>query len=105
MESKVKTLLDEFFRNVDALGIVEQRDVWHILTALRGPDADDYEIKGRTTARLRSAVCGRFAMVCGGTTDEGPVVMYREDMMEVGSHFYDHMEMAVKAARKHGYEV
>ena len=41
---------------------VEQ--LWHILTALRGPDfLDTGDVKWNTTCRIRTAVCPHFATI------------------------------------------
>jgi hypothetical protein len=41
------------------------RELWSVLTALRGPDADNEALKNETTARLRAAafpICARKAL-------------------------------------------
>jgi hypothetical protein len=52
---RTKALLDEIvaFLNEDT---GESGHLWSILTALRGPDDGDWELKQTTTARLRGAI-------------------------------------------------
>jgi hypothetical protein len=38
------------------VGDIESFDLWAILTALRGPDSGDHELKQATTSRLRHAI-------------------------------------------------
>lgn len=48
-------ILDTFFASTDVEG-EDKKEVWDILSALRGPDDDDLEKKLATTAILRAKV-------------------------------------------------
>lgn len=78
----------------------EVRHVWHVLTAMRGPDLPDPEdaIKWATTAKLRGAVLPTLAGRAGAFviigTGEGAV----EELMAYsgggGGHFSTHLRFA-----------
>lgn len=62
MTKNTRTLLkhlDEFFATADT---ESTREVWDVLTALRGPDNEDSRLKYDTTARIRSKAFPRLAM-------------------------------------------
>lgn len=55
---KLLESLDEFFATADT---ESTKEVWNVLTALRGPDSEDARLKYETTARIRSKVFPRLA--------------------------------------------
>ena len=74
MNSKIraKRLLTKVvdFLNEDSLdGCLDRLMFWHILTALRGPDNDDGELKLAVTAPLRGKIGlhGNQGQFCGTT--------------------------------------
>lgn len=79
----------------------EARKLWDILTALRGPDNQDIELKLATTAVIRHAVYGYVNH--GGTAapDNSIRCAYRAKLDEAGytkdtDHFINHAKDAFK---------
>jgi hypothetical protein len=87
----------------------DSRLLWHILTALRGPDNSDKNLKEATTARLRHAIgikhCPRY---CGPhrpygsngallSTEPLPSSsdVYETVLQSAGSHFANHILKAI----------
>lgn len=97
--SQVKVVLDGFFNTVAQLDEQEQRKIWFILTALRGPDIENPSLKYVTTARIRAMACPRLAAGCGAYVAPGPV----ENRMKGGYHFATHVEMAAVTLQRAGY--
>ena len=97
-KAEVRRLIGEVVRVVNSGG-AESGDLWHILTALRGPDSDELELKMRTTARIRGAI---------GLTSETFVVSAKPpeglspDTFTFG-HFHHHHNSAIEALQRLGY--
>jgi hypothetical protein len=92
--------------------------LWEILTALRGPDSDQFTLKNLTTARLRAIVFPnsniglinkdpltedelkeRDRLLFGDLSDE------ESDALGVSGHFSSHFEDAMLTAKLLGYDV
>lgn len=79
----------------------DARDLWAILTALRGPDDGDYEMKSRTTVPVRRAAFPRLArniqrayhIADFDSSEPLPVVAF-------SSHFNGHIADAVIALKR-----
>jgi hypothetical protein len=72
--------------------------VWNVLTALRGPDSDNYNVKCVTTSRLRGAL--------GLSGEDLAIVHYgtpAEKAEDVNYHFNIHYERALEALKALGY--
>lgn len=106
-EARIMTareILDKFFEDIDELTESQQRSVWFILTALRGPDDDPmvaFARKHATTARVRGLVCPKLAKTCMATVNtDGECPKTNSDSFQ---HFDVHMFQAVRALRRLGY--
>lgn len=97
-------LIREIDRWSETAELTEVHRLWDILTAMRGPDSDDIDIKYETTARVRHlafpALAGRAgAIVRGGADDmerledEVKSAHFRQESW----HFRRHIEMALRA--------
>ncbi|HEX9052290.1 MAG TPA: hypothetical protein VF841_17305 [Anaeromyxobacter sp.] len=90
----------------------ERRNLWHVLTALRGPDASDLWVKHATTAVIRHHALGgefiygdespdsiRLAKQRGEMHAEQQVGAYaiRSAERRVPYHFYSHARRAFEA--------
>lgn len=85
------------------VGDQESVDLWAILTALRGPDSGDDELKQATTSRLRHAIRLReyesgpfWSHFC---TSQGPLtkINYSSDK---SPHFVGHFNSAIEVLQK-----
>lgn len=96
----------------------ESRLLWHVLTALRGPDNDDDIVKLRSTARLRGAIglvsVGRDGFVSAVVAYDKPRRFHPiqdsdEDTSFVGPnafvplHFRRHFNLGVAALEELDY--
>lgn len=101
-------LLDEYFvvqhlakGPKPSRGSVEGDKLWDVLSALRGPDSDDYNLKVVTTAPLRTMAFPKL-WACESAALSGPSLApakdYNPARLGVGySHFADHVLEAHKA--------
>lgn len=62
MRANVKRVMEMLDTEFSRLMPEEQRDLWDLLTALRGPDNEDYELKSATTTHLRAALLPESAL-------------------------------------------
>jgi len=75
-------------------------DSWFLLSALRGPDSNDYELKERTTWRIRSAICESYFIPSRdfGEPDKGTYdEIYdriKKEFPDAQDHFVDHYSKA-----------
>lgn len=86
----------------------EARDLWDVLTALRGPDTNEPDLKMVTTARLRYAMGLRKAEhlsedSIGDFIYEGPVKFPANK--EMRGHFGKHVLAAKEKLEKMGFKV
>jgi hypothetical protein len=51
----------------------DSKDLWHVITALRGPDDDDYSVKTSTTSVIRYAL---------GLTNSGVAIVNSDDELK-----------------------
>jgi hypothetical protein len=80
MYASVRKVIEGIAASEKDMSIAEKRDLWAILTALRGPDADaddSSRLKWATTARLRAATLRYLA------SDVGAVVEWAEQDVDV----------------------
>jgi hypothetical protein len=84
-------------------------DFWSIVSALRGPDSDDYQLKWLTTARIRAVI----GLDISEPIDINPRPLNREELehrtimlRDTFRHFADHFEMAKAVIYKvYGVEI
>jgi len=94
------------------------RDLWHVLTALRGPDCDhgggratgggQRGLKESTTARIRYAIGMRGGFAGGAQVSDNPIVAAplsfdTFDVSVASYHFRNHYDSAVFALERLGY--
>lgn len=74
------------------------REVWDILTGLRGPDTQDSELKGATTSVIRHAIFGRDSKV-NNRADVSSDYPYKAEKRAKGvsGHFGAHAERAFES--------
>lgn len=79
----------------------EPENLWYILTALRGPDSDDYEEKQKYTCPIRTAVLPQLARKASADTlssvsyvQLGELV--RKHYGDENFHYRNHIRMAAK---------
>ena len=102
-EEEIGLLLEKAKCNV----VFSDNLVWNVLTALRGPDSDNDELKDLTTRRLRYMV---FPHGLVGLNREEPLstkeVLHRNQLLENDKfHFKYHFQDALRAAKYLGYDV
>lgn len=77
--------------------------VWGILSALRGPDSNKYDLKYITTERIRGIVTPSSKSV-GMLTREYPISQKekeaRSELLEECNHFSSHYWLAVRAIKE-----
>jgi len=99
----IRTLL-EYIKNEVSKNNSESEYLWSILSALRGPDDMNCELKMLTTGRIRSIVFGNWphhAYMCNHYTLDPDEREYRDKLLEECSlHFAAHYHSAVEAIRK-----
>jgi hypothetical protein len=84
---------------------VASANLWHILTALRGPDSDySFNLKDWTTGRVRAAIGLRFGAGSGAIVTNKKLDLKdiesrdeKECKHEGGHHFWGHYNQAVNA--------
>lgn len=83
-------------------------ELWHILTALRGPDNGDEELKNLTTARLRGFLGFIHWSISSNTEPLTAGERARRDELleKCEYHFLKHWKQAVEAVRElYGYDL
>lgn len=105
MRAKVKELLQPIVEEVNSRSRIG-RDLWFLLTALRGPDDTSDEakqLKHHTTARLRHAL-GFNGDAYEFDTNSSPLPkltdIEREKRDDPNRHFKAHFRLAVEAFEK-----
>lgn len=110
-------MLDEFF----AGGLVSEREqtrLWDVLSALRGPDCDDRELKTETTSLIRGAAFPKAAKMliyrvyCRKASDAeldrlcatSAALRQRSYEQHKSSHFTRHIEYAAQQLHQMRYE-
>lgn len=117
---KQNSVFDKFQEFWGGLNYDEQRDLWDVMTALRGPDEEGeslIQVKLLSTARIRSLLVGKRL---GGRGTKGFVfdstakakeycnAAYRKDaltpkgikrILDNSYHFKNHLEMALESLK------
>lgn len=109
---EVLEIIDAFLMRDDH----ESRDLWRILTALRGPDNDDERLKKTTTAVIRSKAfprCHNKFSQGGAFYSVNGAIFAKREQLEAGVdhtilgsienggwHFASHIESAESALNK-----
>jgi hypothetical protein len=112
LDERVKKVMVEIVDifNMDGAGT---RHLWNLLTALRGPDSDDEELKFVTTGRIRAVIGMRpYAGSSGAVINPLPLRIDQKEtrLARLASpnecHFKNHYELAMIAVRAiYGYEL
>ncbi len=102
-QKQVKKLIESLVSYINSRpGYETSRDLWAILTALRGPDSNQNELKDITTARIRFAIglddSGQGFIVHAGR----PLKKYETGLQD-SSHFFTHSDLAIGALERLGY--
>lgn len=86
----------------------ESRNLWYVLTALRGPDNEGSALKAETTAKLRRAI-GLNASIFAIVSNENPPESHRDydvvtrelsknnSFIRYEYHFVNHYALGVRA--------
>lgn len=101
-QRSAKKMLDQIVKFLQTEDI-ESIKLWAILTALRGPDSGNNELKKETTARLRYAIGLRtYKNVFPGhfTTSSKPLYTYGKPLENGGWHFTCHFDDAVRVIQQ-----
>ena len=113
--SGTKQMLDSIISFLNNAPYEESRQLWDVLTALRGPDDNNTGLKSVTTARIRGVLGLRPNGASGAVVDNGAPVhseasgydmfyKLKESVNEsVLYHFAKHYAHAVAALRALGY--
>jgi len=100
--NEIRKLLD----NIGSSGKINfQKDqiLWNILTALRGPDNENNQLKEYSTARLRNMICPTLSREAGATVNAyGNVHNINDKAVDTQKHFNRHFNWAVNALSKLG---
>ena len=96
MRPGVQEVLDSISKALRELPQAAAQDIWDILTALRGPDDEDEEVKQATTAVIRNAALGYLSVQRMGA------VYNLEDVVRLSGegrfgHFASHVRRAAAA--------
>lgn len=83
-------------------GEQERKMLWHVLTAMRGPDSENDTLKEATTAVIRAAALPNLALHGGGIIAEGNVPARLAQLANYTGerdswHFADHIRLAAGA--------
>jgi hypothetical protein len=113
--SGTKQMLDSIISFLNNAPYEESRQLWDVLTALRGPDDNNTSLKSITTARIRGVLGLRPNGAAGAVVDDG-VPIHNDasgyDMFyklketvdnTVSYHFAKHYAYAVATLRALGY--
>jgi len=100
---EIRTLLEKSRED----SMWDPHHLWCILTALRGPDSDNEELKDLTTRRLRHIVFpGGLITLSRVTPLSTKEVSLRNKLLITDSdHFYCHFKDALRTAETLGYNV
>lgn len=79
----------------------EPEKLWLVLTAARGPDSSDYDVKQEYTVPIRSAVLYNLAQQGGADVENWYTYQqlgeaYRYDRKDGYSHFSNHIHLAAE---------
>lgn len=101
--------LEELIRRVRKLNSTDLREMWPVLTALRGPDNGNDLLKDLTTMRIRS-ILGLENGLFGALVKHKPLtdsqVIQRNNLLNTGDrHFANHIEHAYECLQQLGYSV
>jgi hypothetical protein len=100
---KRKSVFEKFRTFWKYLNKEEKYRLWHVLTAMRGPDSCNAELKEVTVGRIRKELFKEFADELPGivtsvipTVDKSYVDEARKQGQEESKHFIRHVEDAVE---------
>lgn len=93
----------------NSLSTVEQSYIWDILTALRGEDKGDEQVKVNTTARIRAEFfnddyCSRLALFKSHPIHEDLIPHIKNFFTTANPHFRGHIHFAVIALTEYVYK-
>lgn len=106
-EEKVKRVLTAVNKVLgDAKDKTAARNLWNILTALRGPDSDNTTVKQYTTAQIRYLV-GEISKTPFAHTNVGAIVQEFKPTQfgkhkDTNDHFRAHIRYALEALHEIG---
>ncbi len=90
--------VQEFFQDLEKKAFkLTPRSRWHVwslLTALRGPDSGNKQLKEVTTARIRKKILPKLARYCGADTQDGEVDLDWARDQAPQAHFLTHVRYA-----------
>lgn len=104
-----ESTVNDILRAIDTWAInrggEEAKDLWAILSAMRGPDDSDDNIKFTSTCRIRGFALPHLAGIAGAIVRD---TLYHEGMRELiafnesnSHHFNNHVRQAAIAIRKY----
>jgi hypothetical protein len=73
-----------------------KEQIWHILTALRGPDDENYDLKNATTGLIRKAVFGNIELTLA-IVSKKDYTHYVDRRLSSSGHFASHAAAAFEA--------
>lgn len=99
-EKMSKNLITKFRKFWRTLSFMEQKRLWSIMTALRGEDGGNDDVKHRTTARIRGLLFGiKLKKGTSGFFKPNPIVdttmTQRERFQGTSDHFKHHIREAL----------
>lgn len=111
--NKVKRILRDAVEIINNGDSAEARNLWGVLSALRGPDSERYGLKQETTAKIRSAIGISYDNVASiDSTDSKPETLVstveelvptrylnKVDIDAAHTHFKAHYRFAVDALK------
>lgn len=99
--SEVLDIIDTFLAEMDH---VQSKQLWNILTALRGPDDDNTDTKLKTTSPIRTAALPKTAL---NSNKCGAIFRAVDELVEPmgGSHFSRHIQYAKKSLAAIGRKI
>jgi hypothetical protein len=114
MDSNLKQILNQIDNFLTTADRYQAQDLWSILTALRGPDSDNDQIKYETTAVIRALAFPEAAKTTGQREDSvyqatlgymvNTKVTNQDTWLAVSKlkpgHFRDHIKFALRILTK-----
>lgn len=89
--------VEKFREFWDSLGYTEHKELWRLMSALRGPDDGNLQVKYETTARIRRALFEKRlydSNIFVDVSEFGPSYTREEMMNKTEEHFRLHYEAA-----------
>lgn len=116
--NKVKAIIRDAVKIFNSGAESEARNLWAVLSALRGPDSANYTLKQETTSKIRSVIGilndnnvsidsmrSKPESLVSFVSQLKPIDNYlsEKDIEEVQTHFASHYRYAVEALEKLGF--